>query len=457
MRFPFLRRSQIEQEMEAEMRFHMESYAADLVRAGVPPGEARRRARIEFGGLELAKEDCREAVGLRLFADLKQDLRYALRCLRRTPGFTAAAAITLALGVGAASAIFSAFDETLWRPLPVNRPGEMVALYNYNPKAGRFLSSSYPDYLDLQAQAASLSGVAAYFRLPMNLSQDAHVERVEVEAVTPNYFDVLQLPALLGRTFLPGDEDRNPAVMIGERMWRQRFAADPAVLGHTIRIEDHPFVIIGIVPDRFQGVNLNWGDRPQIWMPIAATMPLVPSLRAADVLHRRAIRFLLMVGRRKPQSPVERVDAEMRALAWKLAQADPASNRDVSLRVFPAERAKFWPAYRDTVTEWLGVFGGGGALLLLLACATVSSLLVERAVNRRREIAVRLAIGGTRGRLMRQLITEGVLLALPSFGLALIVATAMQKLLMRFPTAFGLGLHLDLQLEPRVLIVSAGL
>ena len=445
-----------EPEMDDEMRFHIEACAADLVRQGIPPAEAMRRARLEFGGVEIIKEDCRAALAPRLLSDLRQDLRYAARCLRRSPGFTAAAAITLALGVGAAAAIFSAFDETLWRPLPVNQPGELVALYNYNSKAARFLSSSYPDYLDLRAQSSSLSGLAAFVRLPLNLTSGGHAERVQIEAVTPDYFDVLRLPALLGRTFLPVDDGQS-VVLIGERTWRRRFASDPAILGRTLRFEDRPFVIIGVVPERFQGVNLNWGDRPEVWMPLASAVSLVPGFRTADVLHRRPARFLLLVGRRKPDVAVGRVDAEMRTLAWKFAQADPASNRDVSIQVFPAARAKFWPAYRNTVTEWLGVFGGGGALLLLLACATVSSLLVERAVGRRREIGVRLAIGGTRARLVRQLLTEGVLLSAPSFGLALLVATAIQKLLMRFPSAFGLGLRLDLHLETRVLFVAAAL
>ncbi len=450
-------RRPLEGEMDAEMRFHMESYAADLMRSGLDPAEAQRRARMEFGGFELAKEDCRQALGFRFLSDLRQDLQYAARCLWRNPGFTAAAAVTLALGIGAATAIFSAFDETLWRPLPVGRAEEVVALYNFDSKAGRFLSSSYPDYLDFRAQSGSLSDVAAYFRFAFNLTSEGHSERVAVEAVTTNYFDLLRLPPVAGRAFVPGDEEQYPAVMIGERMWRRRFAGDRSILGKSIRLEGRPFVVVGIVPARFHGVNLNWGDPPEIWMPIGATMPLVPSFRAIDILHRRAVRWLLMVGRRKPGVPEARAAAEIRTLAWKLAQAEPASNRDVTVEVFAASRAKFWPAYRNTVTEWLGVFGGGGALLLLLACANVSSLLVERAMGRRREIAIRLAIGGTRGRLVRQLLTEGALLSVPSFVLALAVALGMQKLLLRFPAAFGLGLQLDLGLEYRVLLMAAAL
>ena len=451
------RRRQIELDMDAEMRFHMDAYAADLVRGGMDTRKAARLARLEFGGCELAKEDCRQVLGLRVLSDLRQDVRYAARGLVRRPGFTAAAAVTMALGIGAASAIFSAFDETLWRPLPVGQPDEVVALYNYSPKAGAFLSSSFPDYLDFRAQSRSLSGIAAYFRYAFNLSTDGHAERVAVEAVSTNYFDLLRLPPVIGRAFDAGDEERHPAVMLGERMWRSRFAADPAIVGKTIRLEDRPFVVVGIVPARFHGVNLNWGDPPQLWIPMGAAMPLVPNFQAADVLHRRAARFLLMVGRRRPDVPVARVDAEMRTLAWKLAQAEPATNRDVTATVFPASHAKFWPAYRGTVTEWMGVFGGGGGLLLLLACATVSSLLVERGMGRRREMAVRLAIGGTRGRLVRQLLTEGVLLAIPSFALALLVAAVVQKLLLQFPSAFGLGLQLELTLEYRVLLMAGAL
>ena len=390
-------------------------------------------------------------------ADLVRDSRYAARCLRRSPGFAAAAIVTLALGIGAATAIFSAFDETLWRPLPVGRPGEVVAVYNFNSHTGKFLSSSYPDYLDFRAQSGTLADLAAYFRFAFNLSAGGRSQRVAVEAVSRNYFDLLRVPPLAGRAFAPGDEERQPAVMIGERLWRGHFAADPAILGQTIRLEGRPFVVVGIVPERFHGVNLNWADPPEIWMPIAATLPLVPSFRAIDILHQRSVRFLLMIGRRKPGISVERAAAEMHTLAARLAQADPASNRDVTAEVFPASRAKFWPAYRATVLEWMGVFGGGGALLLLLACASVSSLLVERALGRRREIAIRLSIGGTRGRLMRQLLTEGLLLAAPGFALSLVVAQGIQKLLLRFPKAFGLGLQLDLGIEYRVLLAAAAL
>lgn len=391
---------------------------------------------------------------MRLFDDLGQDLRYAARGLVRRPGFTAAAAITLALGIGAAAAIFSAFDETLWRPLPAGDPGGIVALFGYDTKTSRYLSCSYPDFLDFRAQSKSLSDLAAYFRFAVNLSARGHAERVAIEVVSTNYFDVLRLPPLAGRGFEAGD-DGQPVAMIGERLWRSRFGGDPAVLGQTIRLEDHPFTVVGIVPARFHGVDLNWGDTPEIWMPIGVTPSLIPSFRTIDLLHKRNLRFLLMVGRRKPGVPVERAAAEMRVLAAKLAQADPATNRDVTAVVFPASRAKFWPAYRGTVAGWFGVFGGGGVLLLLLACANVSSLLVERALGRRREIAIRLSIGGSRGRLVRQLLTEGALLAVPSFLLAIGVAQGLERLLLRLPTAFGINLNLELGLEYRVLLPMA--
>ena len=389
---------------------------------------------------------------MRLFDDLIQDLRYGARGLVRRPGFTAAAAITLALGIGAAAAIFSAFDETLWRPLPVGDPDQVVALFSYHVKTSRYLSCSYADFLDFRAQSKSLADLAAYFRFAVNLSAHGHAERVPIEVVSTNYFGVLRLPPLAGRSFEP-DEGERPVAMISERLWHRRFGGDPAVLGQTIRLENHPFTVVGIVPSRFRGVDLNWGDPPTIWIPIGVVSSIVPSFRTMNLLYTR--RIMLMVGRRKPGVPVEFVAAEMRVLAAKRAQADPASNRDITAVVFPASRAKFWPAYRGTVAGWFGVFGGSGVLLLLLACANVSSLLVERALGRRREMAVRLSIGGSRGRLVRQLLTEGALLAVPSFVLSGAVAECLGRLLLRFPTAFGINLNLELGLEYRVLLPMA--
>lgn len=389
---------------------------------------------------------------MRLLDDLRQDLRYAVRGMMRRPGFTAAAAVTLALGIGAAAAIFSAFDETLWRPLPVGNPDRLVAIFGYNAKTSRYLSCSYADFLDFRAQAKSLSDLAAYFRYAVNLTAREHAERVAIEVVSTNYFDVLRLPPLAGRGFAANDDDQ-PVVMIGEHLWRSHFAADSGVLGQTIRLEDHPFTVVGIVPARFHGVDLNWGDTPEIWMPIGVIPSLVPSFRQMDILYKG--RFMLMVGRRKPGVPVERVAAEMRVLAAKAPPADPETDRDITAVVFPASRAKFWPAYRGRVLGWFGVFGGGAVLLLLLACANVSSLLVERALGRRREMAVRLSIGGSRGRLARQLLTEGALLAVPSFLLSVAVAEGLERLLLRFPAAFGINLNLEFGLEYRVLLPMA--
>jgi len=369
-----------------------------------------------------------------------QDLRFAARSLRKSPGFAAAAIVTMALGVGANTAIFSAIDEVLLRPLPVPQANRLAAVYRFNQKTSRYLSSSLPGYEELRQRARSFEALSAYVRLQFNLTVGSHAERVPVEAVTGNYFDMMKLAPLAGRSLR---DDDSAAVMLGENLWRSRFQSDPALIGRTITLEDRPFVVTGIVPRAFHGPNMNWGQPPEIWMPLSATPLLIPTFRAIDILHQKPVEWLLLVGRLRPGSTLANAQAELRTLA-----SDP----DVTLAAFPASNAKFWPAYRSSIGNWLAIFAGAAGLVLLLACANLSNLLLERALGRRREIAVRLALGAGRGRIVRQLLTENLLLAAPGFLAAVVVARGLQGLLLGFPNAFGIHLAMELTVESRVML-----
>lgn len=382
------------------------------------------------------------------------DLRFGQRMLRRNPAFAAAAMLTLGLGMGAATAIFNAADEALLSPLPLPAPQQLVAVYSFNTKTSHYLSSSYPDFEDFSQRSRSFQHLSAYVRYPLNLTIGDATERIFIEAVSADYFSMLELPPLAGRAFSSqeGDEASSPppVVMLGEELWRHRFGGDLNLIGKTVTLEGSPVTVIGIVPKRYRGANLNWGDPPQAWIPFGAVQLLMP--RVKNILHLRSARFLVLLGRLKRGVTVQQAEAELRLIAANLAQAEPATNRNITATAFRAARSKFWPAYRNSVTQSLLVFGSGAGFLLLLACANVSNLLLERALARRREMAIRTALGAGRGWLVRQLTAENLVMAAGSFAVALLIAFVFDGVLSRFPQAFGLPLALDLSLGSRVLL-----
>lgn len=386
------------------------------------------------------------------WGELGRDLNYAGRRLRRSPGFTAAATITLALGIGANTAIFSVIDDTLFRPLAVPHADRITAVYNFDRKTAKYVSSSYPDYEDFSLRAKSFRQLSAYLRIAPRVTIGEHTEQVPAEAVTANYFDMLELPPVAGRAFRAEDDRPGaaPVAMLGEDFWRERFQGDRAIFGKTILIEDHPFTVASIVPGRYQGNNLDWGQPPKLWIPLGTTPLLLPRWKELDIFHNRQVPWLLMLGRLKNGIGVPQAQAELQTLAANIAQAEPATNRDITALAFAASRARFYPAYRESVTRLLSVFAAAAALVLLLACANVSNLLLERALSRRREIAIRLAIGAARGRLVRQLLTENSLLIVPSFIAALGAAYGLEKILAGLPNALGMS-ALDLTLDARAL------
>jgi hypothetical protein len=229
-----LRRSRMESEMDAELRFHMEAYADDLIRSGVAHEEAMRLARIEFGGIERVKEEGREARGVSFLETLIQDLRHGARMLRKNPGFTSVAVLTLALGIGANTAIFSVINAVLFRPLPVEAPQELVDVYNASPgEMFEYSPLAYPDYIDFRDNNKTLSGLLGFAPNFLALERNGESEMISVEAVTENYFDVLGVKPVLGRTFNAGQDKTpgaNPFVVLSYTTWQQKFGADPAIV-----------------------------------------------------------------------------------------------------------------------------------------------------------------------------------------------------------------------------------
>jgi len=435
------RRRRDEEDVRAEIEAHM-ALEEDALRAEGHSGEeARYGARRSFGNPLAAQELVYEAARPMRWENMVRDVLQAARRLRRSPGFSCAVVTTLALAIAANAAVFGIFDAALFSPLKLPRADELVAVYGRQAKTGNYLSVSYPDYADLARETRQLRSLAAYVRLPLHVESNGVVERLPFEVVTPNYFETLEL----------GPRLADDTVLLSESYVREHPAAT------TLRVEGHALVVGGTAPAHYRGVNLNWGEPPRAWVTFATLQRLMPRLAEADILHQRGARWLLVLGRLREGATPEQASAELASVAARQAREHPATNRDITVAVETAARSKFWPAYRAAVARWMAVLNAASALMLLLACATVTNLLLERALARRRETAIRLAIGASRWRTLRPWLMENLLLALPSWALALPLAWGLQTLLGRFPNAFGLPLALAPSLDGRLLLMSVAL
>ncbi|MEO5898426.1 MAG: ABC transporter permease [Vicinamibacterales bacterium] len=351
------------------------------------------------------------------FGDFRRDLRYAVRMLARTPAFTFVIALTLALGIGANAVIFSAVDAVLLQRAPVADPSSVVSIYTTGSDGrDRFSTTSYPDYVDLR-DAGLFQSVAVFAGVPFVLQGANGAESVTGELVSGNYFDVLGVTIPLGRAFSP-EEDRSGAplrvVIISHGAWTNRFGADSAIVGRLITLNGNSYTVVGVAPKTFTGPIL--GRAPEIWAPAALQPELRPpsaglrrSLGGSNMLAARGPRWLNMVARLSPGGTLASTAAAADVLSARLETAYPASNRGRRFTVVPLGDG---PGVRSSAAPMLRLLSGAVVLVLLIACANVASLLLARAVARRREIAVRMAVGAGRGRLVRQWLTESVLLAI---------------------------------------------
>ena len=409
------RRRRYEDDLEKELRFHLEAHTADLIARGISPDEARRRARLELGGPEQVKERCRDVRPTRWLADLLQDVRYGVRVLAKRPGFTAVAALALGLGIGVNTAILGAVNGFVLRPLPVEKPEELLSPYwGKKTDANVWGEISYANYVDLRDRNRSFHDLCAFrdVSAAIGSGESRDGERAEVvwgELVTGNFFDVLGVDPMLGRAFLP-EEDRtpntHPVVVLSHSLWEQRFASDPGVVGKTVYLNGAPFAVVGVMPESFLGSRFYL--REAFWAPV---MMAERFGRRADWQTERGYTQFNVYGRLKPGVTMAQAEADLNAIVDELARRYPDELADTKVQLVTELDARYEDATQ--LLKYAGFLAVCvSALVLLLACANVANLMLARAATRAREIGIRMAIGAGRGRVVRQLLTESVLLAL---------------------------------------------
>ncbi|HZN07798.1 MAG TPA: ABC transporter permease [Pyrinomonadaceae bacterium] len=382
---------------------------------------------------------------------IAKEIVYAARTLLKRPGFSLVAILTLALGIGANTAIFSLVNTVLLRSMPVEQPGEVVAM-NMRRKDDSMSAMSYPNYRDFRDRNEVLSGLLVYRFVPLSLSRSGANERIWGYEVSGNYFDVLGVKPIHGRTFLP-EEDKtrltHPVVVLSYDGWQRRFAGDPNVVGTDVLINNHQFRVIGIAPEGFKGTEQVYA--PELWLPIAMMEWVEPGSNWVD---QRADSNLFAVGRLKPGIDAIQAEASLNLLAQQLAKEYPDSNEGQSVKLGPP--GFILPELRGAVVSFTWVMMAAVALVLLVTCTNLAGLLLARATDRRREIAIRLAMGANRFRLIRQLLTESLLLSLAGGAAGVLLAVWMVKFLLAFKPPIDFPLTLELGIDWRVLLFSLG-
>ncbi|MCI0533971.1 MAG: ABC transporter permease [Verrucomicrobiales bacterium] len=434
-------KEKLDARMDDEMRSHIEMQTQENIDAGMKPEEARYDALRQFGWVESIKETCREQRGVSWIENLGQDIRYGARMLRKNPGFTAVAVLTLALGIGANTAIFSVVNAVLLKPLPYPESERLLWLGENAPNFPT-RSIAYPNFLDWRAQQTAFENLGVYNFTSVNLTSHGEPVRLEAARISAGVFPALRIQPALGR-FFTEEEDRpgvEPVLMLGHALWQSRFGGDADVLNQSLNIDGRPYSVVGVMPAGFA-----FPGPVDVWTPVG--------LWANDGGYkaRGSHPGLFAVARLKPSVSLEQARSEMNAIAARLEQEYPDSNKQCGIRVDSLLENRV-----GNVSQTLWILLGAVALVLLIACGNVASLLLSRAAARQREMAVRAALGAGRWRIVRQLLCESLLLAALGGGLGLLLANWGLRLILAI-SLDSLPRAAEIHLDSGVLVFTAGL
>jgi predicted permease len=449
----FVRRRRADRQLAQEVEAHLEEKMADLMDSGMPERQAREKARREFGSVALHRQDSREAWGWVWLETLLQDLRYGARMLRRNPGFTLVAVLSLAIGIGVNSAMFSLADGLLLRPLSVSRPSEIVTVTGKTP-SDRFGYISYRDYVDFRDRSNSFDGLVAYSMSSFGFSaRPGDLPHMKVGLlVSGNLFRVMGVEPELGRGLRPEEDlvpGRDAILVLGHDFWENELGADRSLIGRKVRLNGIEFTVIGVAPERFTGLDQYF--RPAMFVPLAMA-PRLAANPESNLLERRNDRGLSVKGRLKPGTSIAQAQAELEAIAKGLERAYPDTNRDRSVAISTELQARIRDSPSDAALVAMLMTLAG--LVLLVACANVANLMLSRARARTREIAIRLAIGAGRLRLIRQLLAESLAIALAAGLVSLLFAYAGAAFLGRIRIPTDMPIVFSIKVDARVLWFS---
>ena len=466
-RLPFPNTARNERELRDEIGFHVDARTRELMRSGCSAEEARRRAVAGFGDLEFTEDYCRTMNRRRdrrrwrriLFDELFQDLRYAARRMISSPSVSLVTVLTLALGIGANAAIFSIANAALLRRPAVEAPEELATVWTTCRAGNPRCSSSYPDYLDYRDRSETFVDIAAHDQTVASLGSEEGAALVNVHMTSGNYADLLGLTPSAGRLIQVADDTRGAAqavAVLGHEFWRRHFGGDETIVGATTHLNRTPFTVVGIMDPRFRGLRL--GDVPDLYVPLLA----MPGLRRGDmsadgIFDTRDSRWISgLVGRLRPDATLAESRQEMLAISAQLAEEDPDARGSRTVTVDPAGNYQVPLEDQGNVVMLVGILLGVVVLILVLACANLANLFLARASARRHEIGVREAIGASRGRLVRQLITESVLYSLVGGVAGLAVAAGGLRVMAGYQLPGGLVLdQIGTELDTRVLAYAA--
>ena len=451
------RRSQLEQEMSRELQFHLDARADDLMAwEGLPREEATRRARVEFGSLEKAREEGRASIGLRLLDEFRADVRYALRTLKKAPAFSTTAVLTLALGVGANTAIFSVLNAILLRPLPVHEPGELITLAAVGPSSDTTFSyAAYRRFATDGRAVVDPLATSGLFRNPVSFDGASAPEPVDLKWVSGNYFAVLGITAAAGRTLLPADDQLPPVApvaVVSDAFWTRRFGRDPSVVGRRFMFQSIGYTVVGVAPHSFFGDTV--GEAPDLWLPMTTRQT------APNAWTGHSTTWLQILARRRPGVTLDQARAGLEPIYNAIRDETAVGIRNAEFRnAMLANRlsvetaAGGVPMLRERLSAPLTILLGAVGLVLLVACANVANLMLARSAVRQRETAVRLAIGAGPVRVIRQLFAEALVISGLGGGTALFIAAWTGPLIMAIVTR-GAPSPVTIDVAPDVRVFS---